>query len=71
MRSALRESLIKLEQEARAVGRADLAEHVEGAWLLLESISKAVARARTQRRRQSQDERRPPRQSADWPSEEG
>jgi hypothetical protein len=65
MRSALRESLNKLEREARAVGRADLAKHVEGAWLLQESISQAVAKARTQRRRQSQDELRPPRQSAD------
>src|SRR5205085_11261257 len=38
MRSALCHALTELEQEARAVGRADLVPHVQGCRQILESI---------------------------------
>ena len=42
MRDALRAALMDLDREAQAVGRADLAQHVEGAWLILEGICQKI-----------------------------
>jgi hypothetical protein len=46
MRSALCRELTELEQEARAVGRADLVQHVQGCRQILESVILAIAEAR-------------------------
>ena len=42
MRSALSESLAELEQEARAVGRADLVHRVQGVRYILVSVCQAI-----------------------------
>jgi hypothetical protein len=42
MRPALCHALTELEQEARAVGRADLVHHVQGCRQILESIIQAI-----------------------------
>jgi hypothetical protein len=62
MRSALRDALIELEQEARAAGRADLVHHLEGVWYLLESICQKIdeeAKRALPIARHSQDEEGP------------
>jgi hypothetical protein len=46
MRSALCRELTELEQEARAVGRADLVQHVQGCRQILEGVILAIAQAR-------------------------
>jgi hypothetical protein len=42
MRDELRDALVNLEREARAVGRADLVHHVEGVWHIIESICQKI-----------------------------
>jgi hypothetical protein len=42
VRSALCHALTELEQEARAVGRADLVPHVQGCRQILESICQKI-----------------------------
>jgi hypothetical protein len=42
MRSALCHALTELEEEARAVGRADLVHHVQGCRQILESVIRAI-----------------------------
>jgi hypothetical protein len=62
VRSALCHALTELEQEARAVGRADLVHHVQGCRQILESIIQAIdaeARRASLTARHSQDEDAP------------
>ena len=59
MRPALCLALTELEQEARAVGRADLVHHVQGCRQILESIIQAIdleARRASPMARHGQDE---------------
>jgi hypothetical protein len=46
MRPALCHELTELEEEARAVGRADLVAHVQGCRQVLESIIQKIEEAR-------------------------